>query len=86
MAQDDDLEVLVTAGAGEQRHDRDQEAVEHAVVDTFRLRHLVGEDLALEASASWWRSRPRDVPRLTQLGQTLGGWPAMYDALQVLQA
>lgn len=59
---------------------------ERTVVDTFRLRHLVGEDLALQALASWWRGQPRDVPHLTELGQTLGGWPAIYDALQVLQA
>ena len=59
---------------------------ERTVVDTFRLRHLVGEDLALQALASWWRGQPRDIPHLTALGQTLGGWPAIYDALQVLQA
>ncbi len=75
--------VEVVGSAGERFWISDRE---RTVVDTFRLRHLVGEDLALEALASWWRGRPRDVARLTEWGQTLGGWPAMYDALQVLQA
>jgi len=59
---------------------------ERTVVDVFRLRHRVGSDLAMQALARYWRSRRRDVPRLTELAQTLGAWRAMYDALEVLQA
>ena len=73
----------VVGGAGERFWISDRE---RTVVDVFRLRHLVGEDLALQALAGWWRGRPRDVARLTELAQRLGSWPAMYDALQVLQA
>lgn len=59
---------------------------ERTVVDVFRLRHLVGSDVALEALATYWRRRGRDVPRLVELAGTLGGWTAMYEAIQVLQA
>lgn len=59
---------------------------ERTVVDVFRLRHLVGSDVALEALATYWRRSGRNIPRVTELAKTLGGWKAMYEAMQVLQA
>ncbi len=59
---------------------------ERTVVDVFRLRHHVGSDVALEALATYWRGRGNNIPRVIELAKTLGGWTAMYQAIQVLQA
>jgi len=58
---------------------------ERTVVDVFRLRHQVGSDVALEALATYWRGGGKNMGRLTDLAQELGGWKAMYEAIQVLQ-
>ncbi len=57
---------------------------ERTVVDAFRLRHLVGEDLAYTALRQYLRSRPR-LARLAEVAQALRAWSPLSDALQVLQ-
>lgn len=75
--------IEIVGGAGDRFWITDRE---RTVVDVFRLRHLVGSDVALEALATYWRRRGRNIPRVIELAKTLGGWKAMYEAMQVLQA
>ncbi|TVR31084.1 MAG: hypothetical protein EA388_13920 [Nitriliruptor sp.] len=58
---------------------------ERTLVDVFRLRHLVGEDLAYGALREYLRSRPK-LARLAEVAQALRAWGPVSDALQVLQA
>lgn len=58
---------------------------ERTVVDVFRLRHVVGEDLAYAALREYLRSRPK-LARLAEVAQALRTWGPVRDALQVLQA
>ena len=58
---------------------------ERTVVDTFRLRHLVGEDLALGALRRYVEARP-DHARLADVARTLRVWRPVAAALRVLQA
>lgn len=58
---------------------------ERTVVDAFRLRHLVGEDLAYSALREYLRSRPK-LARLAEVAQALRAWGPLSDTLQVLQA
>lgn len=51
----------------------------------FRLRHVVGEDLAYAALHEYLQSRPK-LARLAELAQALGAWGPLRDALQVLSA
>lgn len=46
---------------------------ERTVVDVFRLRHVVGEDLAYAALREYLRSRPK-LARLAEVAQALGVW------------
>lgn len=58
---------------------------ERSIVDAFRLRHRVGEDVAIEALKRWLR-RPRAVPaELLALARSFPkAEPALLRALQVL--
>ncbi|MPZ61033.1 MAG: hypothetical protein GEU93_07010 [Propionibacteriales bacterium] len=57
---------------------------ERTVVDAFRLRHLVGEDLAHGALRRYLGSRPK-LARVAELAQTLRVWTPLSNALNVLQ-
>lgn len=58
---------------------------ERCIVDTFRLRHLEGEELAVEALRRWLR-RPGSMPAaLLGLARTFPkAEPALRDALRIL--
>lgn len=58
---------------------------ERCIVDAFRLRHLEGEELAIEALRRWLR-RPGSSPaRLLDLARSLPrGEPALLRALRVV--
>lgn len=58
---------------------------ERCIVDAFRLRHRVGEDVAIEALKRWLR-RPGPVPaELLALARSFPkGEPSLLRALQVL--
>lgn len=58
---------------------------ERTVVDTFRLRHLVGEDLAHGALRRYLRGRPKQA-RLVELARELRAWTPLSMALRVLEA
>lgn len=58
---------------------------ERTVVDVFRLRHLIGEDLAYAALSEYVRSSP-NLARFAEIAQALRAWRSLSDALQVLQA
>jgi predicted transcriptional regulator of viral defense system len=58
---------------------------ERTVVDVFRLRHRVGEDLAYAGLRRYLQSRPQ-LARLAKIAQTLRAWGPLSDALQVLQS
>ena len=58
---------------------------ERTVVEVFRLRHMVGEDLAYAGLREYLRSRPK-LALLAEVAQALGAWGPLRDALQVLQA
>lgn len=72
----------VVGAAGERFFISDRE---RTVVDVFRLRHLVGEDLAYAAVRTYLRSRPKPA-RLAKVAQALGAWGPLSETLQVLQA
>lgn len=58
---------------------------ERTVVDVFRLRHLVGEDVAHTALRAYLASRPR-LARLADVAQTLRAWGTLAPAVRILQA
>jgi len=58
---------------------------ERTVVDVFRLRHRVGEDLAYAGLRRYLQSRPQ-LARLAEIAQTLRAWGPLSEALQVLQS
>jgi predicted transcriptional regulator of viral defense system len=58
---------------------------ERTVVDVFRMRHVVGEDLAYAALREYLRSRPK-LAQLAEVAQALRAWGPVSHALQVLQA
>lgn len=58
---------------------------ERTVVDVFRLRHLVGEDLAYAGLRRYLQGRPQ-LARLAEYAQTLRAWGPLSEALQVLQS
>lgn len=72
----------VTGQAGEQFWITDRE---RTVVDVFRLRHRVGEELAYGALRLYLERRPR-LARLAEVAQALRAWGPLSEALQVLQA
>lgn len=57
---------------------------ERTVVDVFRLRHRVGEDLAYAALRAYLRGRPQ-LAQLAAVAQSMRAWGPLSDALQVLQ-
>lgn len=56
---------------------------ERSVVDAFRLRHLVGDELANEAIRRYLRSRPK-VNLLSEVGKKLRAGEAFPDAIRLL--
>jgi predicted transcriptional regulator of viral defense system len=72
----------VTAEAGERFWVSDRE---RTVVDAFRLRHLLGEDLAFAALRNYLQSRPR-LARLAEVARPLRAWGALSAALRILQS
>lgn len=58
---------------------------ERTVVDTFRLRHLIGDDLAHSALRRYLEQRPSLV-RLTEVARELRIWNPLARTLRVLQA
>jgi predicted transcriptional regulator of viral defense system len=58
---------------------------ERTIVDAFRLRHLVGEDLAHAALRRYLEARPQRA-RLAELARPLRTWRPLSAALRVLQA
>jgi predicted transcriptional regulator of viral defense system len=74
------LEVVGEAGERFWISDR-----ERTVVDAFRLRHRVGEDLAYAGLRRYLQGRPQ-LARLAEIAQTLRAWGPLSDALQVLQS
>jgi predicted transcriptional regulator of viral defense system len=57
---------------------------ERTVVDAYRLRHRIGEDLAHAALREYLRSS-RSPARLAELAQALRVWAPLSDAIKVLQ-
>jgi predicted transcriptional regulator of viral defense system len=57
---------------------------ERTVVDAYRLRHLVGEDLAHSALRRYLSSRPKSA-RIAELAQALRVWTPLSHAMRVLQ-
>lgn len=72
----------VVGSAGERFWISDRE---RTVVDVFRLRHRMGEDLAYAGLRRYLRSRPQ-LARLAGFAQSLRAWGPMSEALQVLQS
>jgi predicted transcriptional regulator of viral defense system len=57
---------------------------ERTVVDAFRLRHLIGGDMAHGALRRYLRERPKPA-RLAELARELRVWTPLSSALRVLQ-
>ncbi|CAN5143608.1 type IV toxin-antitoxin system AbiEi family antitoxin domain-containing protein [soil metagenome] len=57
---------------------------ERTVVDAFRLRHRIGEDLAYAALRGYLDTRPKPG-RLAELARQLRAWGPLDAALRVLQ-
>ena len=70
----------VTLERGEQFWITDRE---RTVVDAFRLRHLIGEDLAHDALRRYLRSRPKPA-RVAELARALRVWHPVADAIRIL--
>ena len=56
------------------------------VVDTMRLAHLAGRDLALAALSRYTRQPDAEPLRLTALARELGGERRIHEALEVILA
>jgi predicted transcriptional regulator of viral defense system len=74
------LEVTAEAGDGFWVSDR-----ERTVVDAFRLRHLVGEDMAFAALRRYLRVQP-ELARLAEVARALRAWGVLSAALRILQS
>lgn len=72
----------VTAETGERFWVSDRE---RTVADAFRLRHLIGEDLAFAALRRYLQSRPR-LAQLAEVARPLRAWGALSAALRILQS
>lgn len=57
---------------------------ERSVVDTFRMRHLVGEDEAHSALRRYLRQQSPQLPRLIEVARQLRVWGPLSVALSVL--
>jgi hypothetical protein len=58
---------------------------ERTVVDTFRLRHLIGEEMANAALRRYLADRPKPG-RVAELARALRVWTPLSSAMRVLQA
>jgi predicted transcriptional regulator of viral defense system len=58
---------------------------ERSVVDAFRLRHLIGEDMAHAALRRYLSDRPKPG-RVAELARPLRVWTPLASAMRVLQA
>lgn len=58
---------------------------ERTVVDAFRLRHLIGEDMAHAALRRYLHERPKPA-RLAEMARELRVWTPLARAVRVLQA
>ena len=58
---------------------------ERTVVDAFRLRHLIGEDMANAALRRYLADRPKPG-RVAELARILRVWTPLASAMRVLQA
>ena len=58
---------------------------ERTVVDTFRLRHLIGEEFAHAALRTYMRAPGPKLGRLAELAQALRVWGPMSAVVRVLQ-
>lgn len=58
---------------------------ERSIVDAFRLRHLVGSELAHEALRRYLRSQPQ-LPELSAMGRALRAGKAFADSIRLLLA
>jgi predicted transcriptional regulator of viral defense system len=58
---------------------------ERTVADAFRLRHLIGEDLAFAALHRYLQARP-SLARLAEVARPLRAWGALSGALRILQS
>jgi hypothetical protein len=58
---------------------------ERTIADAFRLRHLIGEDLAFPALRRYLLSRPR-LARLVEVARPLRVWEPLSAALRILQS
>ena len=54
------------------------------IIDTFRLRHNLGDDMAYEALRRWLRQRGQPSELMTMAQQFPKAFPAILQALQVL--
>lgn len=74
--------IEIQQGRGERYWISDRE---RSVVDAFRLRHLVGEDLAHSALRRYLSDRPEPA-RVAELAQSLRVWTPLASAIRLLQA
>jgi predicted transcriptional regulator of viral defense system len=58
---------------------------ERTIADAFRLRHLIGEDLALTALRRYLQARP-SLARLADVARQLRVWEPLSAALRILQS
>jgi predicted transcriptional regulator of viral defense system len=58
---------------------------ERTVADAFRLRHVIGEDLAFGALRSYLDAQPR-LARLPEVARPLRVWGPLSAALRIMQA
>ena len=54
------------------------------IIDTFRLRHTLGDDMAYEALRRWMRQRGQPSELMAMAQQFPKAFPAILQALQVL--
>lgn len=74
--------IEIEAGPGERFWISDRE---RTVMDVFRLRHLVGEDLAFGALRRYLRT-PTKVADLAETARRLRSWNALSATLRILQS
>jgi len=74
------LEVTAETGERFWVSDRDR-----TVVDAFRLRHLIGEDLAFAALRRYLQARP-SLARMAEVARPLRAWGSLSLALRILQS
>lgn len=54
------------------------------IIDTFRLRHILGDDMAYEALRRWLRQRGQPAELMEMAREFPKAFPALLQALQVL--